>query len=339
MNVIIGCEPANKYIGQLAQSLSQHRKVNSAEDNLVKFWRQPSSTDVIHIQWPEALFDWSSPSPWELAWLEDRLDRWSSAAAIVTTVHNYEPHTLDDCERLYEMIYRKSDGIIHLGKASRRFFFDKYSFAPDKIHTIIPHGNYACFPNHISSDEARNRLGLGQDDVVFLCFGAVRHPEERDLLIESFDRVGMGRKKMLVAGRVPPPSWDTFLYWRIKCDRRLLIHSGWIPSEDVQLYFNAADIVVIPRRGELNSGNVALGFTFGCPVVGPDEGVIGEVLKKNGNPVYEPGNARSLAEAAEEVSHTEKKVGIQNKKYAMNEMRWEKVSDKHVYFYQDVMRN
>jgi glycosyltransferase involved in cell wall biosynthesis len=337
MNVIIGCEAANEYADQLARSLSQHRKIDSAEDSLIKFWRQPSNMDVVHIQWPEALFDWSSPSPWELAWLEDRLDRWSSAAVIITTVHNYESHTLDGCEELYEMVYEKSDGFVHLGEASRRFFFDQYPFAPGKHHAIIPHGNYTCFPNHVTSDDARNRLGLGQDDVVCLCFGSVRHPEERDLLIEAFDQFEARRKKLLIAGRLPPPPRHTLLYWRIKCDPRLLIQSGWIPDEDVQLYFNAADIVVIPRKGKLNSGNVALGFTFGCAVVGPNEGVIGEVLRKTGNPVYEPGNPLALSEALEEAVGIKSKLGERNRRYALDCMRWENVASDHADLYGTVL--
>ncbi len=48
-----------------------------------------------------------------------------------------------------------------------------------------------------------------------------------------------------------------------------------------------ADVLFIPIIKSLNSGNVALGNTFGKVVVGPNYGVIGEELEKLGNPVFD----------------------------------------------------
>lgn len=305
------------------------------------FWRPSSDADLIHIQWPEALFEWKRPKTWQLAWLEDRLDRWSSTSAIVTTVHNYEPHTLEGCDGLYRMVYEKSDGIVHLGEASKNWFFDQYDFASEKQHTIIPHGNYTCFPDRVTSAEARSQLNLAPDDYVCLCFGAIRHHEERALLVEAFDYLSGWRKKMVIAGGaggdVPLPSRRSLQYWRIKYDPRLLIHDEWIPDDEVQLYLRAADVVVIPRQGVLNSGNVVLGFTFGRPVVGPDEGVIGEVLREMGNPVHEPGNPKALAEALEKALSLQSELGEQNRGYALDRRDWGRVGSNHVEFYAQVL--
>lgn len=337
MKVTIGCNTSNKYVSQLSQSLLSHQDVDASEDSLYQFWEQPTDTNVLHIQWPEALYEWKNPRPWELARLSKVLEEWSSIASIVTTVHNHKPHDLEKWRRLYRLVYQNSDGIVHLGKASRRWFLDRYDFASEKVHAVIPHGNYTCFPDRVTSSEARERLDLGSEDYVCLGFGSVRHPEERDLLVEAFDHLSVRSKKLVIAGRFPPLSRRKFRYWRLKYDPRINIHEGWIPDEEIQLYLRAADTLIIPREGMLNSGNVALGFTFGCPVVGPDEGVIGEELRKAGNPVYEPGNPKALAEAVEEVKGSEKQVGEQNKSYAMEKLNWQKVSSSHVSFYRSVL--
>jgi glycosyltransferase involved in cell wall biosynthesis len=338
MDIIIASEASNRYIDQLVGSLSESKKVGSVKNSVAKFWRQKSDADIVHIQWPEGLFDWNQPKLWELAWLEEKLERWSSQASIVTTVHNYSPHGIDGCKDLYKMTYKMSDGIVHLGETSRQFFFDEYSFAAEKKHSIIPHGNYTCFPNEISKKDARNFLGIGGGESVILCFGEIRHPEERDLLIEAFDQLELSKKRLLIAGRISPPSRLSLTYWRLRYDPRFLVEEGWIPDKEVQLYLNAADTLVIPRHGVLNSGNVALGFTFGCVVVGPDEGVIGEVLGETGNPVYKPGDDKALARAIEETRSMHHNTGNENREYAMKKMNWKSISSGHLSFYSSVLK-
>jgi glycosyltransferase involved in cell wall biosynthesis len=291
----------------------------------------------VHIQWPEGLFDWNQPKLWELAWLEEKLERWSSQASIVTTVHNYSPHGIDGCEDLYKMTYKMSDGIVHLGEKSRQFFFDEYSFAAEKKHSVIPHGNYTCFPNEVSKEDARNCLGIGGGESVILCFGEIRHSEERDLLIEAFDQLELSKKRLLIAGRISPPSRLSLTYWRLRYDPRFLVEEGWIPDKEVQLYLNAADTLVIPRHGVLNSGNVALGFTFGCVVVGPDEGVIGEVLRQTGNPVYDPGDPHALSTAIEEGISDDSDTGAKNRRYALTNMNWSRVAPEHHKMYKSII--
>jgi glycosyltransferase involved in cell wall biosynthesis len=335
MRIVIGCDTANPYVGQLAQSLSAHQEVGAATDSLYQFWRPPEGTDILHIQWPEALYHWKDPQVWEVARLAEMLQEWSSNACIVTTVHNYKPHNIENYQRLYRLVYKASDGIVHLGEASRDWFFEQYDFASGKRHAIIPHGNYSCFPDDVTDDKARKHLGIGAEEFVCLCFGELRHHRERALLIEAFDRLSGWRNKLVIAGggEIPTPSRRTFQYWRIKYDPRLCVDDEWILDEDVQLYLRAADVVVIPREGVLNSGTVALGFTFERPVVGPDEGVIGEVLRKTGNPVYEPGDDKALAEAMEMVKGDSTELGEQNKVYAAGELSWRKISLLHKNFY------
>jgi glycosyltransferase involved in cell wall biosynthesis len=337
MKVIIGCDSRNPYESQLSEALSSEQDTEEVKESLYEFWKQPTNADILHIQWPEALYNWKNPQPWEVARLANILEEWSSMASIVTTVHNHKPHNLDNWKRLYRLVYQNSDGIIHMGETSRRWFLDRYDFASEKEHAVIPHGNYTCFSDRVTSSEARERLDLNSEDWVCLTFGEIRHPEERDLLVEAFDHLGIRSKKLVIAGRLPPLSRRRLRYWRLKYDPRIDIQEGWIPDEEVQLYLRAADTVVIPREGVLNSGNVALGFTFGRPVVGPDEGVIGEVLSRTGNPTHEPGNPKALAEAVEEVKGSQEKLGTRNKNYATEKMNWDTVASQHVDLYRDIL--
>lgn len=99
-----------------------------------------------------------------------------------------------------------------------------------------------------------------------------------------------------------------------------------VAFEEVQVYLKAADLVFVPRFNTLNSGNVALGFTFGKVVTGPGYGVIGETLNKTGNPVFDPVDLNSVCDAISagfelaEAGH-----GIKNKEYANHHMKWEDI--------------
>ncbi len=126
--------------------------------------------------------------------------------------------------------------------------------------------------------------------------------------------------------------------WRVRRQKQVKVCEGFLPEDEVQDYLNAADILIIPRINSLNSGNVALGLTFGKVIVGPDTGVIGETLRATGNPVFDPQNRKSLAVAlllARDLLTT--KLGENNRAFAMNELDWGKIAQQHIAFYKQLL--
>jgi len=114
--------------------------------------------------------------------------------------------------------------------------------------------------------------------------------------------------------------------------------SGFIPHENVPGLLRVADLLVIPRKKALNSGNVALGFTFGTVVVGPDVGVIGEVLRETGNPVYDPTQPKSLGTALEQgIGLTRSGKGEENRAHAEDYWDWTDLAAEHVDFYHELI--
>jgi len=342
MKVLVACRTTveNPYVSQLVEGLSRDDRIKQAMQSLSAFWMGPSDFDILQLQWPEALFRWQEPSEWELGYLRDKLTEWSKQSTIITTVHNLLPHEQDtrSARMLYETVYNHSDGFIHLGKASRMELTRHFEIRRTKRHQTIPHGNYSCFPDTIPRSQARQRLGLQDDTRVCLSFGALRKIQESKLLIEGFKAWSQNDKRLIIAGRVPWPDsrnrqW-LFLKWNM-LKRTIQLHEGWIPDDEVQVYLRAADILVIPRLESLNSGNVALGFTFGRVVVGPDIGVIGEQLRQTGNPTFDPTSPPSLAEALHRaLTLAENGHGEDNQRVAYDNWNWPRVAHQHVSFYE-----
>lgn len=346
MNVCIACELerfSNPFIRQFAEALAHHPAVDAVEGGLDAFWSRDLTFDVVHIHWPKELFPGTTPSASDLDRLADQLAWWGAQCPIVATVHNRFPHhsNAPAFRRLYDLVYQHATGIVHMGEASRTLFAAEHAIPDGQTHRVIPHGDYACFANTVTRAEARRALGLAPDDYVILNFGFIRHREELDLLLRGFGHCSVSQKRLVIAGRVNRPdkkSWTFVRTWlqpwlRLVLDPRIQLHEQFIANDAVQTYVNAADVLVIPRTETLNSGNVALGFTFGRPVVGPDLGNVGEVLRATGNPVFDPAAPRTLGLALDRIHHRAGKQGRANAEYTQAHMQWPDIAEQHVAFY------
>lgn len=346
MKVLVGCTGTlNPVVHRLCQSLNEHADVERARQDLDAFWEGDASVDVLHLHWPRALFErWRDPVPEDLSALEDCLEEWGRRVPIVVTVHNIRPHYREEraiFKTLYRLVYQAVDGFVHMGTRSKELLHEAY-----EVHgageIVIPHGRYDTLPNTVSRQQARKELGIDRNASLALVFGQVRDPEELQLIGEGTRAWDEGQT--LIAGRL---GWTDgkimpyFVrgYYRLKTlNQPIRFRFGRFDDEDVQYFLNAADVVLIPRKHVLNSGNVALGFTFGRVVVGPDVGVVGEVLRETGNPVFDPSSPRAVGDAIGrgcELQSANK--GAENAKYASENMRWEKIADQHVQFYHTLL--
>ncbi len=70
-----------------------------------------------------------------------------------------------------------------------------------------------------------------------------------------------------------------------------------VPDDELQLYFNACDVVALPFRQVLNSGSLLLAMSFGCPIVAQRLGSIPEVTCPEGWYGYDPADAGGLGAA------------------------------------------
>lgn len=104
-------------------------------------------------------------------------------------------------------------------------------------------------------------------------------------------------------------------------------------------YYSASDISLIHRLRILNSGNVTLGFLMKNVVVGPNTGNVGELLKKSGNPTFEPLELQTtllpaIKKAIELVSLDK---GNDNYQYAMEKLNTKDISKMLYCYYKQII--
>jgi beta-1,4-mannosyltransferase len=114
-------------------------------------------------------------------------------------------------------------------------------------------------------------------------------------------------------------------------DRRALARPGVrieltdavVPDDELQLYFNACDVVALPFRQVLNSGSLLLAMSFGCPVVAPRLGSIPEVACPEGWHGYDPADPGGLAGALARALAAAGRAGLREHILAFTAARYD----------------
>ncbi len=150
--------------------------------------------------------------------------------------------------------------------------------------TVIPFGMNNTIPaTSLSRFEARLSLGPPEDARTLLFFGQIAPYKGLEYLVDAFARAATHDPKLylIVAGKVKKGNgayWDG-IRAKIEANRldhRVTAHIGFIPDAEVEPYFKAADVVVLPYTEIFQSGVPFLAFNFGVPVIATDVGSLRE---------------------------------------------------------------
>lgn len=351
--------PFNQDLNPLVKILiSKLRGKNCPVDNGTDyFWEERKfDHDIVHIQWPETLFDWRVPSNIELTFLRSRLREIRKRSKIVYTVHNSDSHHINAANEstlreLYRIVENASDIMVHMGNSSLGLYQGNPAFC-SKEHIVIPLPIYDEFYSRylvLTKEEAKQKLGIPSSRRVILAFGNFRFEKEKQLVLRAF--LGLKEKGWLLLA----PKWYKPYQYSFICRHPMLTLRSTrkavrdqmrgmrfaakkiMSDEDVALHFAAADIVFIQRVDELNSGNLTMGFLFKKIVVGPNSGNIGHWLSKTGNPVFDykvnGSEVKALARAVE-LSNTD--LGKENYNYAMGNWETKEIAKQHYDLYRSL---
>ncbi|MCL6096371.1 MAG: glycosyltransferase [Patescibacteria group bacterium] len=147
---------------------------------------------------------------------------------------------------------------------------------PNKI-IVIPHGIEQ--PKLNSTKISKDSMGYLQNDFIILAFGYVAWYKGLDDLIKAFNKLPQkihGKNlKLIIAGGKSVAQKDRPHYKRYfnkitslaKTNGRIKL-TGFVPDEDIEKYYNVADLCVFPYKTFISSsGPLSLGITFQKPIV------------------------------------------------------------------------
>ncbi len=142
------------------------------------------------------------------------------------------------------------------------------------------HPLYDQFPNPVSKEAARKRLGIPEDRIVVLFFGFVRPYKGLDTLIKSAALIKTEPVIFVVAGEFyESPEKYTGLIKELSVRDNFIIHDEFVPDNEVHWWFCAADIVVQPYKSASQSGITPLAYYYNKPVIVTNTGALPEQVK------------------------------------------------------------
>jgi D-inositol-3-phosphate glycosyltransferase len=220
-----------------------------------------------------------------------------SGIKVLAITDNVIPHEKFPAKKqLADYFIKGCDGFITMSKAVMKDL-EKFTDTPHRKYLLHP--LYTSFGEKLEKTAARKALGLPEHDHIVLFFGLIRDYKGLDLLIDAFSELkAQPDIKLVIAGEFykdKQPYLDLIKKYGI--EEQVILHGNFIATEDVKLYFSAADLVALPYRDATQSGVTQVSFHFEVPTLVTNVGGLAEIIpdKKAGYVVEPKGTA--IAEA------------------------------------------
>lgn len=246
--------------------------------------------ELIILQWWHPYF---APCFWSICKLLRR-------EKILFVCHNVFPHERFPLDRLLtKWTLGCGRYFITQSKMDAR---DLLSVKHDAVYRVTPHPTYGMFCRQgMSMSKAREQLKIDQGQRVLLFFGFVRKYKGLQYLLEAMKLLKEKdfKVQLWVVGDFGEDK-DEYVEQirRFEIEDQVQMVEGYVPDDEVEKYFAASDLVVLPYLSATQSGIVQIAFGFEKPVLVTEVGGLPDVVT-NGKTGYvvEPRSAEMIAEA------------------------------------------
>jgi glycosyltransferase involved in cell wall biosynthesis len=217
--------------------------------------------------------------------------------------------------------------------------------------TVIPFGINNAVPNtSLTPFDAKRKLGLGKDERAILFFGRITPYKGLEYLIAAFRQLltAGGNYRLIIAGR--PDRCEE--YWQtireeIRDDvqrGQILLKAEFIPDDETEVYFKAADAVILPYRNIYQSGVLFLGQSFGLPTVASDVGSLkDDIIEGKTGFAFKPEDPADLARAIKQYFASDLYANLNSRRreirdYATERHSWDVVGEMIMSVYANLLR-
>jgi len=167
---------------------------------------------------------------------------------------------------------------------------------------VVPHGNYVgVYPNTISQAEARRQLSIPKDRLVIGFVGNLRRYKGVDRLMRILRSIPDPEVVLLIAGSSFDNGYSERLSSLAEQDGRIVFHARFLPDDDMQVYFNAADVMAFPYHTVLTSGAVLLAMSFGRACLAPKLGSIPDYVDESCGVLFDGESEEALRLGIEQI--------------------------------------
>jgi len=202
---------------------------------------------------------------------------------VILTAHNVNADKRDKKDSWLNRItlrcqYTLANHVFVHTKKMKDELINEFSVKAEKV-TIIPYGINNAVPfTDLSGVEARQKLGLRNNEKVILYFGAIKQYKGLEYLVSAFQKIAARADyRLIIAGEQKKGHEE---YWRsirriIECSsirERILQKIEFIPDAETETYFKAADVAALSYVDIFQSGILFMAYNYGLPVIATDVG-------------------------------------------------------------------
>lgn len=281
----------NSYQSNLSNSLSKKGVYVYFEGRVIKSVLD-SMPDILHIHWTYPFLIAKSRFGTivkSVKFICELLLLKSFGIKIIWTVHNIVDHEgkFKSTELFFnKLLIKLCDKLIVHCQSAKTEIMKMYDKEDSSIE-VIPHGSYiGLYENMITREDARRKLNIDIDDKVILYFGQVRPYKGIPELIDVFKRLKDEKCKLLIVGKPLNDEIRENIINSCIGNSNIINILKFVPDDDIQIYMNAADVVVLPFKDILTSGSAILSMSFGRPIIIPISGCMSDTIDEKWNFMY-----------------------------------------------------
>lgn len=226
--------------------------------------------DLLIMQWWHPYF---APCYWSIC-------KFLGGIKVLFVCHNVFPHERFPMDRFLTKLVL-SKGNFHIVQSS----IDEADLKTIKAHPLYQktvHPTYNVFKlQNLSKQEGRKLLGINNNTKTLLFFGFVREYKGLKYLLRAIPMVSskINDIKLLVVGDFGSDKQDYLdIIEELKIANKVDIYDGYIPDKDVEKFFAASDLVVLPYESATQSGIIQIAYGFEKAVIATDVGGLSEVV-------------------------------------------------------------
>lgn len=160
------------------------------------------------------------------------------------------------------------------------------------VYSAVDEKRFIDKPNILENINLRQEYSLSKDDVVFLYCGRLHEQKGARELIEAFLNINADNIKLIVVGGSYLQNSDMSNYekelHKLTQMSSKVIFTGYIENDKLGMFYNLADVQVIPTIVEEAAGLVAIeGMYCGLPIIATRSGGLPEYLDEECSVIVE----------------------------------------------------
>lgn len=240
--------------------------------NIIKIacYIRKQRADMVLIQWWHPYFALCY-------WL---LEHFMGCKNVTFVCHNVFPHERFPMDKLLTRMVLKHGRhyIVHAREEGREL--EKIKNKPDYV--VTPHPTYNVFQfEGMSKEQAKSRLRMTEDVKMLLFFGYVREYKGLKYLLKAMPAIIREENvELWIVGEFGADKEDYFtLIDEMGINNCVKVMDSYTPDREVEKYFAAADLVVLPYISATQSGIVQIAYGFSKPVIVTSVGGLPDVVE------------------------------------------------------------